>query len=111
MARPISRAISQNGSAKHKITHIRGTPCHPQTQGKAERFVQTSLREWAQLLCQTHRQRLKRGVFRSVAELQAAILHFIDEANQEPKPFIWTADPRKFLGAVKRGRKVLDSIH
>jgi transposase len=57
------------------------------------------------------RRRLKRGVFRSVAELQAAILRFIDEANHEPKPFVWTAAPRKILAAVKRGHKVLDSIH
>lgn len=57
------------------------------------------------------RRRLKRGVFRSVAELQAAILRFIDEANHEPKPFVWTAQPRKILAAVNRGRKVLDSIH
>jgi hypothetical protein len=33
------------------------------------------------------RRRLKRGVFRSVAELQAAILRFIDEVNQDSKPF------------------------
>ena len=57
------------------------------------------------------RQRLKRGVFRSVAELQAAILRYIDEANHAPKPFVWTAKPGKILAAVKRGRKVLDSIH
>ena len=57
------------------------------------------------------RQRLKRGVFRSVAELQVAILRFIDEANHAPKPFSWTAKPRKILAAVKRGRQVLDSIH
>jgi len=57
------------------------------------------------------RRRLKRGVFRSVAELQAAILRFIDEANHEPKPFVWTAKPRKILAAVKRGRQVLESIH
>ena len=57
------------------------------------------------------RQRLKRGVFRSVAELQAAILRYIDEANHAPKPFVWTAKPRKILAAVKRGREVLDSIH
>jgi transposase len=56
------------------------------------------------------RQRLKRGVFRSVAELQAAILRYIDEANHAPKPFVWIAKPRKILAAVKRGREVLDSI-
>ena len=44
-------------------------------------------------------------------ELQAAIHRFIEEANHEPKPFVWTADPDKILAAVKRGRKVLDSIH
>jgi transposase len=57
------------------------------------------------------RRRLKRGVFRSVAELQAAILRFIDETNHAPKPFVWTARPNKILAAVKRGRKVLESIH
>jgi transposase len=57
------------------------------------------------------RRRLQRGVFRSVAELQAAILRFIDEVNHAPLPFTWTAAPRKILAAVKRGRKVLESIH
>ncbi|HEY2416265.1 MAG TPA: IS630 family transposase, partial [Pirellulaceae bacterium] len=45
------------------------------------------------------------------AELQAAILRFIDEVNHDPKPFVWTANPRKILAAVNRGRQVLDSIH
>lgn len=46
------RLLSDNGSSyisgdladwlgEHKITHIRGTPCHPQTQGKIERWHQT----------------------------------------------------------------------
>jgi hypothetical protein len=53
----------------------------------------------------------KRGVFRSVAELQAAILRFIDEANKDSKPFVWTADPRRVLDAVKRGKQALESVH
>jgi len=57
------------------------------------------------------KQRLKRGVFRSVAELQSAIKRFIEETNQMPKPFVWTADPDKIIAAVKRGHQVLDSIH
>jgi transposase len=57
------------------------------------------------------KRRLKRGVFRSVVELQAAINRYLDEANHDPKPFIWTADPDKIIAAVKRGREVLDSIH
>jgi transposase len=57
------------------------------------------------------KRRLKRGVFRSVVDLQAAINRFIKEANHEPKPFVWTADPNKIIAAVNRGRQVLDSIH
>ncbi len=57
------------------------------------------------------RRRLKRGVFRSVVDLQAAINRYLDEANHDPKPFLWTADPDKIIAAVKRGRQALDSIH
>ena len=38
------------------------------------------------------RRRLKRGVFRSVVDLQAAINRFVEETNADPKPFVWTAD-------------------
>ena len=57
------------------------------------------------------KRRLKRGVFRSVADLQAAINRFLEEYNQQSKPFTWTADPNKIVAAVKRGHQVLDSIH
>ena len=57
------------------------------------------------------RRRLKRGVFRSVPDLQAAINRFVAQTNAEPKPFVWTADPDKIIAAVKRGHQVLDSIH
>jgi hypothetical protein len=48
-------------------------------------------------------RRLKRGVFRSVCELKAAIDRFLDETNDGPKPFTWTADPDKIVAADKRG--------
>jgi transposase len=57
------------------------------------------------------KRRLKRGVFRSVVDLQASIKHFLAETNHRPKPFTWTADPDKIIAAVKRGHQVLDSIH
>jgi len=57
------------------------------------------------------RRRLKRGVFRSIVELQVAINRFIEDANRDPKPFVWTADPNDIIAAVKRGRGVLESIH
>ncbi len=57
------------------------------------------------------KQRLKRGVFRSIVDLQAAINRYLAEHNQAPKPFTWTKDPEKIIAAVKRGHQVLDSIH
>ena len=57
------------------------------------------------------KRRLKRGVFRSIVDLQAAINRFVEETNQMPKPFTWTADPDKIIAAVRRGHQVLDSIH
>ena len=57
------------------------------------------------------RRRLKRGVFRSLPELQAAINRFLADTNDNPKPFVWTADPQKVLAAVKRGKQALKSVH
>jgi transposase len=57
------------------------------------------------------KRRLKRGVFCSIVDLQAAINRFISEHNTQPKPFVWTADPDRIIAAVKRGHQALDSIH
>jgi hypothetical protein len=47
---------------------------------------------------------------RSVGDLQAASNRYLDEANHDPKPFIWTADANKIIAAVNRGRQALESI-
>ena len=57
------------------------------------------------------KQRLKRGVFGSLVELQAAINRFLAETNGTPKPFIWSAKPERILEKVRRGNQVLDAIH
>jgi transposase len=58
------------------------------------------------------KRRLKRGIFRSLVDLQAAINRFLDEHNSsDPKPFNWTADPDKIIAAVRRGHQALDSVH
>src|ERR1035437_4959976 len=46
-----------------------------------------------------------------VVGFQAAISCFVAEANDDPKPFTWLADPNKSIVAVRRGYQVLDSIH
>ena len=53
------------------------------------------------------KRRLKRGVFRSVVDLQAAINRFLEDHNQQSQPFTWTADPDKIIAAVRRGHQAL----
>jgi transposase len=57
------------------------------------------------------KRRLKRGVFRSIVDLQAAINRYLAEHNHKPKPFVWTADPKRVLAAIERGKQALESIH
>jgi transposase len=57
------------------------------------------------------RRRLKRGVFHSLVDLQAAINRYLAEHNRSSKPFTWTADPDRIIAAANRGYQVLDSIH
>ena len=55
-------------------------------------------------------RRLKRGVFCSGIELQAAINRFVAETNEAPRPFTWTANPDKIIAAVKHGHQALDPV-
>jgi transposase len=56
------------------------------------------------------KRRLKRGVFRSVVDLKAAINRFVADHNQQPRPFAWTADPDEIIAAASRGHQVPASI-
>ena len=55
------------------------------------------------------KRHLKRGVFRSLVDLQAAINRFVAEHNQAPKPFLWRADPDTIIAARNRGFQTLES--
>jgi hypothetical protein len=54
-------------------------------------------------------QRLRRGIFRDVADLIMAIGDYIDSHNDNPKPFVWTAKAADILEKVKRARATLDN--
>ncbi len=57
------------------------------------------------------KRRLKRGIFKGVVDLQAAINRYVEEHNDDPKPFVWTADPIRVLAAINRGKQALESLH
>jgi hypothetical protein len=45
---------------------------------------------------------LKRGVFHSIVDLQAAINRYIREHNDNPKPFVWTKPAETILAKIHR---------
>jgi transposase len=47
-------------------------------------------------------RRLERGTHRSVAELEAAVLGYVERHNAEPKPFRWTKPADEILASVAR---------
>ena len=48
------------------------------------------------------RQRIRRGVFRSVVDLQAAINAYLADHNANPKPFVWTKSAETILAKLDR---------
>ena len=108
------------GKAIHAIVDNYATHKHPKVKEWLARhprwafhFTPTSA-SWLNAVegffAKLTKRRLKRGVFCSVVELQAAIKRFLTETNANPRPFRWTKDPAKIIAAVKRGHQVLDSI-
>jgi transposase len=109
------------GRELHLIVDNYATHKHPKVRAWLERhprfhfhFTPTSA-SWLNAVegffAKLTRQRLKRGVFKGIADLQAAINRYLAETNQNPTPFAWTADPDAIIEKVRRGKQVLESIH
>ena len=105
----------------HLIVDNYATHKHPKVRAWLERhprfhfhFTPTSA-SWLNAVegffAKLTRQRLKRGVFTGIVDLQAAINRYLAETNDDPKPFVWTADPDAIIEKVRRGKQALESIH
>ena len=85
--------------ARHKRFHVHFTPTSASWLNMVERFFR-DLSE----------QQLRRGVFGSVAELEEAVMAYIEKHNEAPAPFIWTKSANDILEKVKRGRQTLNKL-
>src|SRR5947209_7278785 len=85
---------------RHPRFHMHFTPTLASWLNQVERFFGRITAD-----------RIRRGVFKSVAELETAIQQYVDHHNAEPKPFVWTASAAAILEKVARGRQVLESVH
>jgi transposase len=104
----------------HLILDNYSTHKHPRVQSWLKRhrrfhlhFTPTSS-SWLNLVERWFREitdkRIRRGVFRSVKELKAAIMDYIERHNENPKPFVWTAPAERILEKVRRARAVLENV-
>ena len=57
-------------------------------------------------------KQLRRGVYRSTRELEAAILRYLETNNANPKPFVWTKSADQILASIARFcKRISDSGH
>ena len=88
-----------NWLAKHPRFHLHFTPTSSSWLNLVERWF-GKLTDKA----------IRRGVFRSVPELIAAIEDYLQATNDKPSPFLWTATADSILAKVRRGRLTLEQI-
>lgn len=89
----------RNWLKRHPRFHLHFTPTSSSWLNVIER--------WFRDLTQ---KRLRRGVFKSVDQLQEAISAYIAHHNEHPKTFVWTKKAADILEKVARARKALDKI-
>jgi transposase len=98
----------------HLIVDNYATHKHPKVRAWLERhrrfhfhFTPTSA-SWLNAIegffAKLTRQRLRRGNFGGLVDLQAAIHRYIAEYNESTKPFVWTADPTAIIDKVRRAK-------
>ncbi len=105
----------------HLITDNYGTHKHPRVISWLARhprfhlhFTPTSS-SWLNLVERWFREitqkRIRRGSFRNVPELVAAITNYIQTHNQNPKVFVWSASVDTIMSKIAKCKEVLDSQH
>jgi transposase len=57
------------------------------------------------------RKRIRRGVFKGVAQLEEAIMEYLENHNADPKPYVWTKSATEIFQKVARAKQALESLH
>lgn len=118
------RKIDASTSKKfdiHCIVDNYGTHKHPNVKAWLKKhprfhfhFIPTSS-SWLNLVerwfANITEKRIRRGVFRSVKDLEKAIYDYIEHNNKNPKPFIWTKKADEIIQKVNRCKAVLETLH
>lgn len=84
-------AAIRNWFAKRPRFHMHFTPTYGSWINLVERWF-----------AEITNKRIRRGIFRSVKELEAAIREYIEVHNEDPKPFVWTRTADDILASMAR---------
>lgn len=76
---------------RHPRYHLHFTPTSASWMNQVERFF-----------AKITSQRIRRGTFENVQELETAIDHYLTHHNNHCKPFVWTATADAIIDKVKR---------
>jgi len=107
--------------ALHLIVDNYGTHKHPRVQSWLKRhprfhlhFIPTSS-SWLNMIerwfSEITEKRIRRGSFKNVKELIAAIKQYIDSHNQNPKAFVWTASVENIMRKISKCKDLLVTGH
>lgn len=84
-------AMIRKWFAKRSRFHVHFTPTYGSWINLVERWFS-----------ELTNKRIRRGVFRSVKELEAAIREYIEVHNETPRPFVWTRTADQILDSIAR---------
>lgn len=109
------------GLELHLIVDNYGTHKHPRVNSWLKRhprfhlhFIPTSS-SWLNLVERWFREitdkRIRRGTFQSLHDLIAAIKEYLENHNQNPRVFVWTASAEKILTKVAKCKEALAALH
>jgi transposase len=84
-------AVIRKWFAKRPRFHVHFTPTYGSWINLVERWF-----------AEITNKRIRRGVFRSVKELETAIREYINVHNEDPKPFVWTRSADEILASIAR---------
>ncbi len=86
--------------SQHSRFHLHFTPTSASWLNMVERFFSE--------LTNKH---IRRGIFRSVDDLENSVMEFLSKHNENPKIFVWTKDADTILAKVGKCKEVLRTGH
>lgn len=105
----------------HLIVDNYGTHKHPRVKSWMARhprfhlhFIPTSS-SWLNLVERWFRnltdKRIRRGSFSNVPQLIQAIMDYVNNHNQNPRIFVWSAPVDRIMSKIAKCKEALDSLH